>query len=601
MMRRATFSRNLLLSCGTAILAAILLLTYWTTGLHRQFLQEQIDERLQNAANLLGVMYDRSWPRKSSNGLQTRVHNLGRLTHLRLTLISIDGTVLADSEKESVQAVHGMENHRDRIELVQARCTGHGQATRISPTMGEPYRYLAIRVGSDDHPLGLVRCSLSLAELNREVRQGQQRLWLLGGGAGVAGLLATYWLVARATHPLSSLNAAAEALAAGDYQKRIPVDPASRNELDLLAQTLNKLSTQLTQREGELRQHSQTQTAILDGMLDSVIAVDRNQLILFANPAAEKTLNFQPGQVVGQPMLEIVRSHPLEKIIHKTLETDQFTQREFLWHGDRDRFFDVHATPLPGNPCPGVVLVLHDMTELKRLDRIRQQFISNASHELKTPLSSIKAFTETLLNSRLEDAQLERRFLGRIDEQANRLHELIQDMLSLARIESGQSSMEITDVPLERVVHDCVAEFEGQAKTACVNLVNQATDCPLQVRAEEEGLQQILRNLVDNALKYSPHGGRVTIRCQQDADKVILEVADMGIGIASQHHDLLFERFYRVDKARSRELGGTGLGLAIVKHLAQAMGGQVGLESQLGKGSRFFVRLPWAGKKVSDS
>jgi two-component system phosphate regulon sensor histidine kinase PhoR len=594
MMRRTVFSRNLMLSCGAATLAAILLLTFQATRLHRQFLQEQIDHRLQNVVSLLGSMFDESWPQESNHHLQSRIRDLGRLTHLRLTLIDIDGTVLADSEKETVREVVGMENHRNRVELVRALETGHGEVTRISPTMGNPYRYLAIRVDSGEQPLGLVRSALSLAAMSSEVRRGQQQIWLLGSGVGVAGLLVTYWLVARATRSLGSLNTAAEALASGNYQHWIPVDRASRNELDVLAQTLNKLSTRLIQREKELLHRSQTQAAILDGMLNSVIAVDREQRVLFANPAAGKTLNFQPDQVVGQPLLEVVRSHQLQEIMRQTLQTDQFTQQEFLWHGKRDYFFAGHATPLPGHPCPGVVLVLHDMTELKRLEGIRQQFISNVSHELKTPLSSIKAFTETLLDSPLEDTQLAHRFLGRIDEQANRLHELIQDMLSLARIESGQTTMETTDVSLARVIEGCVSEFEDQANAAEVTLVQQTVDPPLQVQAEEEGLQQILRNLLDNAIKYTPPGGHVTIRCQQDNDEAIIEVADTGIGIASQHHDRLFERFYRVDKARSRELGGTGLGLAIVKHLVQAMKGSVNLKSQPGKGSRFLVRLPLA-------
>ncbi len=592
MMGRSRFSRNLILSCGTAILSATALLTYQATRLHRQFLQKQIDGRLQNVASLLEAMFDQPWPRQANSDMQAKLRNLGRKTDLRLTLIGIDGTVLADSEKETVPEVAGMENHQYRIELIHALESGCGQATRISPTMGEPYRYLAIRVGPARHPLGLVRSALSLAALNAEVRGGQQQIWLLGCIVGAAGLLATSWLVARATRPLGSLNAAAESLAAGDYQHQIPVDPASRHELDILAQALNKLSTRLVERERELIHRSQTQTAILDGMLNSVIAVDRDQLVLFANPAAGRTLSLDPDKAAGRPLMEIVRSHQLQEIIWQTLQTDQSTQREFSWHGNRAYFFSVHATPLPGHPCPGVVLVLHDMTKLKRLEGIRQQFIANVSHEFKTPLSSIKAFTETLLDSSLEDVQLERRFLERIAEQADRLHVLVQDMLSLARIESGRTMMEFTDVPLARVIGSCVSEFENQAKTAEVALVNEAADSLILVRAEEEGVQQILRNLVDNALKYTPRGRCVTLRCQQDGEEAVLEVADTGIGIARQHHDRLFQRFYRVDKARSRELGGTGLGLAIVKHLAQTMGGSVGLESQMGKGSRFRVRLP---------
>jgi two-component system phosphate regulon sensor histidine kinase PhoR len=236
--------------------------------------------------------------------------------------------------------------------------------------------------------------------------------------------------------------------------------------------------------------------------------------------------------------------------------------------------------------------VMHDVTELKRLEGLRQQFVANVSHELKTPLSSIKAYTETLLNGALEDPQHARHFLSRIDEQATRLHELILDLLSLARIESGQAALEIVDLPLSRVVAKCLRDHEERAKANGLTIENQVSDTLLKVRADEEGLQQILGNLIDNAIKYTPAGGSITIRCHEEAHQAVIEVADTGVGIESEHHSRLFERFYRADKARSRELGGTGLGLAIVKHLCQAMAGSVYVASKPGQGSVFGVRLP---------
>jgi two-component system phosphate regulon sensor histidine kinase PhoR len=237
---------------------------------------------------------------------------------------------------------------------------------------------------------------------------------------------------------------------------------------------------------------------------------------------------------------------------------------------------------------------MHDVTELKRLEGLRQQFVANVSHELKTPLSSIKAYTETLLNGALDDPKHARHFLSRIDDQATRLHELILDLLSLARIESGQAAMEITDLPLKGVVASCLRDHLERAKASGLTIENQVKDSPLVVRADEEGLLQILGNLIDNAIKYTPAGGAITVRCRQEANQAVIEVADTGVGIEPEHHSRLFERFYRVDKARSRELGGTGLGLAIVKHLCQAMQGTVSVESQPGKGSVFGVRLPLA-------
>jgi two-component system phosphate regulon sensor histidine kinase PhoR len=223
---------------------------------------------------------------------------------------------------------------------------------------------------------------------------------------------------------------------------------------------------------------------------------------------------------------------------------------------------------------------------------MRQQFIANVSHELKTPLSSIKAYTETLLGGARNDPVHCERFLNRIDEQAGRLHQLILDMLSLARIESGQASLELVNVPVARVVGRCLADFEPHAAARQVKLISVTCDAGLQVRADEEALRQVLSNLIDNAIKYTPAGGQVTVDCRTDGKMALIEVADTGVGIAPEHHNRLFERFYRVDRARSRELGGTGLGLSIVKHLSQAMGGSVSITSQIGSGSQFTVRIP---------
>jgi two-component system phosphate regulon sensor histidine kinase PhoR len=283
--------------------------------------------------------------------------------------------------------------------------------------------------------------------------------------------------------------------------------------------------------------------------------------------------------------------------MQKALRSRQLCNTELAWSGKSLRTFDVLATPLRGDPPPGVVLVLRDTSELKRLEQMRQQFIANVSHELKTPLSSIKAYTETLLGGARHDPVHCEKFLQRIDEQAARLHELIMDMLSLARIESSQSPLEQTTVPMAPVVRRCLADYETQAAARGVRLVSNADECEVanfSIRGDEEALRQILSNLIDNAIKYTPAGGTVTLGCRRDGPMAVIEVVDTGVGIAPEHHSRLFERFYRVDKARSRELGGTGLGLSIVKHLAQAQGGTVAVASEVGSGSRFTVRLPVA-------
>jgi two-component system phosphate regulon sensor histidine kinase PhoR len=332
-------------------------------------------------------------------------------------------------------------------------------------------------------------------------------------------------------------------------------------------------------------------------MTEGVIAVDRSERLLFANASAGRVLGFDARRAGDLTLLEAVRSHELRAIMQKALRSRQLCSAELAWSGKSLRTFDVLATPLPGEPPPGVVLVLRDITELKRLEHMRQQFIANVSHELKTPLSSIKAYTETLLDGARNDPVHCEKFLQRIDEQAARLHQLIMDMLSLARIESPQFPLELTAVPIARVVRRCLADYEPQAASSRVRLechFEESEEEHLAIRGEEEALRQILSNLVDNAIKDTPAGGTVAVSCRRDGRAAIIEVADTGVGIAAEHHSRLFERFYRVDKARSRELGGTGLGLSIVKHLAQAQGGSVSVASQVGRGSLFTIKLPLA-------
>jgi two-component system, OmpR family, phosphate regulon sensor histidine kinase PhoR len=391
--------------------------------------------------------------------------------------------------------------------------------------------------------------------------------------------------------PISVLTDAAEGITAGRFAQRIGVN--TNDEFGILARSFERMSSELDSRETLLRESVQRQTTVLGGMVEGVIAVDNEHHVLFANVAAGDKLEFEPTRVEGLPLLEVVRSHELREIVQQALESSQTVRGEIAWQARRKQLMlDVQATPLAGSPTPGVVLVLHDVTELKRLEGLRQQFVANVSHELKTPLSSIKAYTETLLNGALEDPQHARHFLNRIDDQATRLHELILDLLSLARIESGQAAMEITNLPIKQVVEKSVRDQEERARASGLTIENLVKDSPLVVRADEEGLLQILGNLIDNAIKYTPAGGVITVRCHNDDKDAVIEVADTGVGIEPEHHSRLFERFYRVDKARSRELGGTGLGLAIVKHLCQAMQGSVTVSSQPGKGSVFGVRLP---------
>jgi two-component system, OmpR family, phosphate regulon sensor histidine kinase PhoR len=416
------------------------------------------------------------------------------------------------------------------------------------------------------------------------------------------------WIIGRIIRPVATLNEAAKALATGDYQHHAYVP--NRDELGTLAAALNRLSEGLDLRMSQLSQTADRQSTVLEGMIEGVIAVDERQRIVLANEAAGRVFEFRPTASAGRPLLEVARNHALHAAVTAALATGELQRLETRRVGVQTLSMNIHVQPLPGRPCPGVVLVIHDTTELRRLEAIRRDFVANVSHELKTPLSSIKAYTETLRGGALRDLETADRFLGQIEEQAERLNRLIVDMLMLARIESDNQAFEIVSVDVPEIVRASLEDHRRAADAKRITLT-VGTDgkpvdnsAPCRVRADREGLREILDNLLDNAIKYTPESGNVMISwcCNQPGAQhpasgiqhpsARITVRDTGIGIKPADRERIFERFYRVDKARSRELGGTGLGLSIVKHLVQAFGGKVIVESEPGKGSTFTVELP---------
>lgn len=405
-------------------------------------------------------------------------------------------------------------------------------------------------------------------------------------GFGVAS-----WFGLRiAVRPLQELTRSVRELATSDTVEPLIVD--SRYEIGHLATSFNQLQRKLASRLFEAQENAQRLKAVLGSMADGVLAVGPDNTILFANEASRRLLDMPTADPVGRLLLEATRSRPVAEAVPDALIAGGPIQREFEAPGATRRILALRGSRLPGEPCPGVLLVLHDMSELRRLENLRRELVANVSHELKTPLASIKAFAETLQLGAIDDPEHNRNFVARIEEQADRLHQLIVDMIQIARVEAGRETFEIVDVSLAELLAECETQFSGQAASRKIVLQVEHPPADIHIRADEEGVRTIINNLVDNALKYTPEMGKVFVRCRCFPDAVTLEVEDTGIGIAEKDQARVFERFFRVDKARSREMGGTGLGLSIVKHLAQAFGGAVGLESQLRKGSTFRVRLP---------
>ncbi len=365
-------------------------------------------------------------------------------------------------------------------------------------------------------------------------------------------------------------------------------------ELTRLRSAFERIQDSVDAQWSGLRSSNERLLGMMRSMEEGVLALDADERIALINEAGRRLLEMGDAEVVGRHLWELTRLRALRDAFAEAMTTGRASAKEFETTGAERHVLTLRAARLPGDPGLGVMVVLHDVTELRRLENLRRDFVANVSHELKTPLASIKAYAETLRLGALHDVENNQLFVTRIEEQADRLHQLIIDLLHLARVESGQQAFDIAEVCLRTIVDASVAAHAASAASRRITLASEPPAAPIDVLADEEGVRTIVNNLVDNAIKYTPEGGKVTVRWRQDGGHAILEVQDTGIGIARQHQARVFERFYRVDKARSRELGGTGLGLAIVKHLVQAFGGSVGIESQPRVGSTFRVTLPLA-------
>jgi two-component system phosphate regulon sensor histidine kinase PhoR len=439
--------------------------------------------------------------------------------------------------------------------------------------------------------VAFVRVALPLDEVEEQLAVLRRIIWGTAVLTAALAMALAFWLARRITRPIQELTAGAQRIAAGEFGQQVYA--LGHDEPAVLARAFNAMSEHLARQFAQLDEDRQQLWTVLSGMVEGVVALDAQQRILFANERASELLGIPLSASAGRHFWEVVRQRPLLEMLQRAMIHPESQRREL--NPSDGRSLTVYLARLQGSLDRGAVLVLHDTTELRRLERLRQEFVANVSHELKTPLAVIKAAVETLIDGAIDDPEHRGAFLDQVAEQAERLHSLILDLLSLARIESGTEAFERGPVPLGPAVADCLERHRGRAEAKNLTLLSLpgAAD-HLAAWADEEAIGQIIDNLVDNAIKYTPPGGQVCVRWYADNGQVVLEVEDTGIGIPERDLPRVFERFYRVDKTRSRELGGTGLGLSIVKHLAQAMDGSVDARSTVGQGSTFIVRLPLA-------
>jgi two-component system, OmpR family, phosphate regulon sensor histidine kinase PhoR len=504
----------------------------------------------------------------------------------RITIIGSDGQVFAESQSDT----QTMENHANRPEVREALAKGSGRAIRHSVTVNRNLLYYAIRDDTAGGPPVVLRFALPIDAVDKVLQSFRRSLWLSSFVilliAGVAALQISRMFTDR----VERLKEFSRRVAAGDFTA-IPAN-SSGDALDALGASMNRTAAQLDETIRTLTEERNLSTAILGSMVEGVAVVNGSERLLFANQGFAGILNLRFPPKSGSALVEIVRQTELIEAVRHVLHGESRVEAEIVTGTLRQKYFAATVASVRAGDTLGAVVVLHDITELRRLERVRRDFVANVSHEFRTPLTAIQGFAETLLAGAIDDAQNRVRFLEIILEHARRLARLTEDLLRLSQMDSDRLELEIDEVSVSQIVDSCLATAQHRALENGLKLSVNVPSNPPSVAGDRRRLAEVLQNLLDNARQYTLPGGEIVLSAEVHDSEVVFTVSDTGIGIPRADQSRIFERFYRVDAARSREAGGTGLGLAIAKHLIEAQGGRIWVESEIGKGSHFHFSVP---------
>ena len=508
----------------------------------------------------------------------------------RITIIDSSGNVLGESGAN----YESMENHASRREVQQALKGLVGTDKRFSNTLKMDFLYLAV-------PLEANYCILRVAVPLTQLRAIDRTIFKYSFLSMLAGIALTILLAYRfstaLTQPIKDLISVSSEISQGCYLKRVNIK--SDDELGELAETFNKMTEKLQNTIMDITDKNLKLDSIINSLTDAVIAVDRNYRIILINTIAFQLLSIDKNSpVIGMNILELVRNNMIISSLEKTLISNTSTENDITKIGESSKIFRVRTSPIKSLEDSvsnsGAVITIQDITNIKKLEQIRTEFVSNVTHELKTPLTSIRGFVETLRNGAINDEKVAKNFLDIIDIEAERLNTLINDILQLSEIETKQGDTNIATHSFEPLLVDVFSLLQSAADKKDIELC-YSVEKNLKITANRNRIKQMLINLVDNAIKYNKPSGKVIVKAFRKQGRIVISVKDTGIGIPSEHIDRIFERFYRVDKGRSRSMGGTGLGLSIVKHIVYLYNGDVRIESQADKGTEFIIQLPAHG------
>lgn len=514
--------------------------------------------------------------------------SLKGFTGARVTFISGEGIVVGDSDHE----VSTMDNHNSRSEVAEAREDGVGRTIRESDTLHQNLLYVAILTDSSNPNSNVIRLAMSLSDVEQSIRN----VWtVIGGGLlllFLAAAVVSYRIALSLTRPLEQITSVAKRIKNMDYQARVVV--AKQDEIGELGNAINAMADSLQVQMTQIRQNESQLESVLDNMINGVVMIDRTGRFVLMNRHAEELLGFSARELVGRHYAEGKQQFELAQMIQEGLETREHIREEVTFYFPEERLLELNLVPIEqeGEEYEGMLLVLQDVTAIRRLERMRSEFVANVSHELKTPITAIKGFAETLIAGAVDDAETSRSFLQIIFDESDRLNRLIGDILELSKIESRRVPLYFSPVNMDIFMDKTLKLLEAEASRKVIEL-KMDLEAGLYMEADEDRLRQIVMNLLSNGINYTPEGGRVTVKMEGiNEDHIRIRISDTGIGIPKKDLPRIFERFYRVDKARSRSSGGTGLGLSIVKHLIELHKGTISVTSEVGRGTTFIIELP---------
>jgi len=570
-------------------LISLLAVALFASSTFREFFLERTAADLKSRAYLLEEQVDNYIVPLDGMSVDSICKSAGRQSSTRITVILFSGKVVGDSE----EVPENMDNHANRFEVSEALQGVVGTSIRYSKTLKQDMMYVAIPLKRNNKITGVLRTAIPVTSIYDELKSIQIQIGIGGLLIAIFAAGVSLFISKRISKPIEEIKKGAERFAHGDLNYRMPA--SDTEEMVGLAEAMNQMAIQLNDRiKTAIKQRNELE-AVLSSMKEGVIAVDLDEKIISINQSAASMFKSRTSDLEQRSIQEVIRNPELQKITKKAISSGEHSEGDIVLYQGEESILNVQTTSLldENEKFIGIIVVLNDVTQLRHLETMRKEFVSNVSHEIKTPLTAIKGFVETLSQGAMENPGEAKRFLNIIEKHVNRLVALIEDLMHLSVIEQKDKIKEIKlkKGNIRSVIKTAVQVCQAKAESKKIK-VNLICHEDISAKIDTQLLEQAAVNLLDNAIKYSEEEGLVQIEVITKDTEVCISFKDYGIGIPKEHLPRLFERFYRVDKARSRKLGGTGLGLAIVKHIVQTHGGYVTVESKPGEGSNFVIHLP---------